>query len=394
MIERLLALLALIGVVLGAVMHFLGFDGAAHASWAATDALLLVPLTWSVLRSLLRRDVGVDAIALVSMAGALALGEYLAGAVVALMLAGGNALEASANRRARRELTSLVERQPRTANKLVDGGIVEVPVDEVVAGDVVVVRGGEVVPVDGLVESDEAVVDEAALTGEPLPVTFHRGGQVRSGSANAGPPFELRAIRPAAESAYAALVRLVRQAEGERAPFVRLADRYAAVFLPVTTAIAAAAWIASGSSVRALAVFVVATPCPLILAAPIALISGLSRAARVGVVVKGGGTIEESDAVLVIDAAELGAEPGAVRVFEGEAMDAFVGSGGRKSVHEVGLHDLMAVAALAGRLPERRALIGIQPQELGWGDAPSARVAEGIGHACARAQEIIERWRA
>lgn len=106
------------------------------------------------------------------------------------------------------------------------------------------------------------------------------------------------------------------------------------------------------------------------------------------------GPIEESAAVLVIDAAELGAEPGAVRVFEGEAMDAFVGSGGRKSVHEVGLHDLMAVAALAGRLPERRALIGIQPQELGWGDAPTARVAEGIGHACARAQEIIERWRA
>ena len=293
MIERLLALLALIGVVGGAVLHFLGFDGAAHVSWAATDAMLLVPLTWSVLRSLLRRDVGVDAIALVSMAGALALGEYLAGAVVALMLAGGNALEASANRRARRELTSLVERQPRTANKLVDGAIVEVPVDEVVAGDVVVVRGGEVVPVDGLVVSDEAVIDEAALTGEPLPVTFHRGGQVRSGAANAGPPFELRAIRPAAESAYAALVRLVRQAEGQRAPFVRMADRYAAVFLPVTTVIAGAAWIASGSSVRALAVFVVATPCPLILAAPIALISGLSRAARAGVVVKGGATIEK-----------------------------------------------------------------------------------------------------
>jgi len=104
------------------------------------------------------------------------------------------------------------------------------------------------------------------------------------------------------------------------------------------------------------------------------------------------GPIEASDAVLVIDAAELGAEPGSVRVFEGEEMDAFVGAGGKKSVHEVGLHDLMAVAALAGRLPERRALIGIQPQELGWGDAPSARVADGIDRACAQAQEIIERW--
>jgi len=105
------------------------------------------------------------------------------------------------------------------------------------------------------------------------------------------------------------------------------------------------------------------------------------------------GPIEASDAVLVIDAAELGAQPGTVQVFEGEDMDAFIGAGGKKSVHEVGLHDLMAIAALAGRLPERRALIGIQPQDLGWGDAPSARVAEGIGRVCAQAQEIIERWR-
>ena len=106
------------------------------------------------------------------------------------------------------------------------------------------------------------------------------------------------------------------------------------------------------------------------------------------------GPIEESAAVLVLDAAQLGAEPGTVRVFEGEAMDAFLGAGGKKSVHEVGLHDLMAIAALAGRLPERRALIGIQPQELGWGDAPSARVAEGIGRACAAALGILERWQA
>ncbi len=292
MIERLLAVAALLGVALGGVLHLLGVDGPAHVAWAATIAMLLVPLTWSVVRSLLRRDVGVDAIALFSMAGALALQEYLAGAVVALMLAGGNALEASANRRARRELTALVERAPRTAFRRVGDAIEEVPVDDVVPGDVVVVRAGEVVPVDGLVVSDEAVVDESALTGEPLPVTVHRGGQVRSGSANGGSAFEVRALRPAAESAYAALVRLVRQAEGERAPFIRLADRYAAFFLPVTLVVAGAAWAASGSSVRALAVFVVATPCPLILAAPIALISGLSRAARAGIVVKGGAAIE------------------------------------------------------------------------------------------------------
>jgi heavy metal translocating P-type ATPase len=292
MSARLLALLALLGVVGGIVLHVLGVDAPAHLLWAGTTALLLVPLTISVARSLLRRDVGVDAIALVAMAGALALGEYLAGAVIALMLAGGNALEEVANRRARRELSALVERAPRTALLRRDGRVEEVPVEDVVKGDVVVVRAGEVVPVDGFVVSEEAVVDESALTGEPLPVTVHRGGQVRSGTASAGSAFELRALRPAADSAYAALVRLVQQAESQRAPFVRMADRYAAFFLPLTALIAGAAWAVSGDPVRALAVFVVATPCPLILAAPIALMSGLSRAARAGVVVKGAGAIE------------------------------------------------------------------------------------------------------
>jgi heavy metal translocating P-type ATPase len=290
---RLIALVALVGVLLGIALAAADKHRAADLLWAATTAMLLVPLTNSVVRSLLRRDVGVDAIALVSMAGALALGEYVAGAVVALMLAGGNALEESANRRARRELSSLVQRAPRSALVRRGEELLEVPIDEVVAQDIVLVRAGEVVPVDGMVESQEAIVDESALTGEPLPVTIHRGGNVRSGTAAAGTAFELRALRPASESAYAALVRLVQAAEGERAPFVRIADRYALFFLPATMVIAATAWAVSGDAVRALAVFVVATPCPLILAAPIALISGLSRAARAGVVVKGGGTIEQ-----------------------------------------------------------------------------------------------------
>ncbi len=290
---RLVATAALVAVAVGLALAAAERHTAADAVWAATTAMLLVPLTWSVLRSLLRRDVGVDAIALFSMAGALALGEYLAGAVVALMLAGGNALEESANRRARRELTALVERAPRSALVRRDDELVEVPVDEVAVDEVVLVRAGEVVPIDGMVLSEEAIVDESALTGEPLPVTVHRGGSVRSGTAAAGSAFELRALRPAAESAYAALVRLVEQAEEERAPFVRIADRYAIFFLPATMAVAATAWAVSGDAVRALAVFVVATPCPLILAAPIALMSGLSRAARAGVVVKGAGTIEQ-----------------------------------------------------------------------------------------------------
>jgi heavy metal translocating P-type ATPase len=290
---RLAAAVALVTVVLGLALAAVELHRPADVLWAATTAMLLLPLTVSVVRSLLRGDVGVDAIALVSMAGALALGEYLAGAVVALMLAGGNALEESANRRARRELTALVERAPQSALVRRGDELVELPVESVVAGEVVLVRAGEVVPVDGMVESEEAIVDESALTGEPLPITVHRGGRVRSGTAAAGTAFELRALRPAAESAYAALVRLVEQAEQERAPFVRIADRYALFFLPATMLVAAAAWAVSGDAVRALAGFVVATPCPLILAAPIALVSGLSRAARAGVVVKGAGTIEQ-----------------------------------------------------------------------------------------------------
>ena len=253
---------------------------------------MLVPLTWSVARALWRRDVGVDAIALIAMASALATGEYLAGAVVAVMLAGGNALEEYAAGRARRELTKLLERAPRIAHRRREGAVEEVPVDELRPGDIVVVRAGEVIPVDG-VAVGEALVDEAALTGEPLPVSYAAESELRSGSANAGEAFDLRATRLAAESTYAAIVRLVRGAETQRAPFVRLADRYAALFLPLALAIAGLAWAASGDPVRFVAVMVVATPCPLILAAPIALIAGVSRAARRGVIVKGSGVIEQ-----------------------------------------------------------------------------------------------------
>jgi len=292
MVERLLALAVLAALAAGSVLHVLGIDGPAHAVWAASAAVALVPLAWSVVKTLARRDVGVDAIALVAIAGALALGEYLAASIIALMLSGGNALESTAGRRARRELTKLVERAPRIAHLRRGEAVEEVPVDDVHPGDVVLVRPGEVVPADGVVAAESAVIDESALTGEPLPVELHRGGTVRSGTANAGAAFDLRVTRPAAESAYAALVKLVREAERHRAPFVRLADRYAAIFLPVSLAVAGAAWAASGDAKRALAVMVVATPCPLILAAPIALISGLSRAARAGVIVKGGTAIE------------------------------------------------------------------------------------------------------
>jgi heavy metal translocating P-type ATPase len=289
---RLLALACLLLIAIGGALSLLGATAAGDAVWAATVALMLVPLTWSIVRTLAQGRVGVDAIALVAMAGALAIGEYLAGAVVALMLSGGNALEASASRRARRELTALLERMPTVAHRRRGGGWEEVPVESLGVGDAVLVRAGELVPVDGTVLSARAELDESALTGESMPVSYVRGAALQSGVANAGDAFELRATRLASESAYANLVRLVRAAETQRAPFIRLADRYAAIFLPLTLAIAAAAWFASGDAVRAVAVLVVATPCPLILAAPVAIVSGVSRAARAGVIVKGGTAIE------------------------------------------------------------------------------------------------------
>jgi heavy metal translocating P-type ATPase len=283
---------ALLGIVAGGVLALLVSSAAADVVWGATVAFMLVPLTWSVARSLLRGDVGVDVIALLAMAGALALGEYLAGAVIALMLAGGNALEAFASGRAQRELRALVERAPHTAHRRTDGGWEDIPVDAVEVGEVLLVRAGEVLPTDGVVVGERAVIDESSLTGEPLPATYARGHTVRSGTANAGDAFELEAGRRAGDSAYAALVALVKEAEQRRAPFARMADRYAVFFLPLTLAIAAGAWAISGDAVRALAVLVVATPCPLILAAPIAFVAGLSRAAHVGVIVKGGVAIE------------------------------------------------------------------------------------------------------
>ena len=291
--ERVPAAAAASGVALGELLHLVGHGDVGDALWGVVTAALLVPLGWSTLRSLLRRDVGVDAVALVSMSGALAFREYLVGALIGLMMSGGAALEAYASKRARRELTALVERAPRVAHRRIGDTLEVIPVEDVVPGDTIVVRPGEVIPVDGAIVSAEAIIDESALTGEPLPVTVQAGGQAHSGTANAGEAFELRATRSAADSAYAALVKLVREAETQRAPFVRMADRYAAVFLPVTTVVAGIAWGVSGDSLRALAVFVVATPCPLILGAPIALISGVSRAARLGIIVKGGGVIEQ-----------------------------------------------------------------------------------------------------
>lgn len=290
--RELLLFVASAALLLGGVLAWsLDADVWARALWIVGTTLGLVVSLALTAAAVRRRQPSVDVIAVLALAGALLVDEPFAGAVITVMLASGQLLDARASARARRELSLLVERAPRTARRHVPSGVVEVPVDDVVPGDRLLVGTGEVVPVDGRLVS-MAVLDEAALTGESLPVERAVGETIRSGVVNAGAPFDLTATTSAAESTYAGVVRLVEQAQASSAPFVRMADRLAVAFVPLTITLAAVAWWVAGDPVRAVAVLVVATPCPLLLAAPIAIISGVSRAARVGVVVKGGAALE------------------------------------------------------------------------------------------------------
>ncbi|AZP23098.1 heavy metal translocating P-type ATPase [Streptomyces aquilus] len=281
-----------VALAAGGIFRLAGAARLADLCWALGTVVAVVPAVGWVLASLRRRQTGVDLIAVLALGGTLAVGEYLAGALIALMLATGRTLEAAARQRASRDLRALLEHAPRTARRRTGTDVRMVALDEVVVGDLLVVGPGEVVPVDGRVVGAAAELDESMLTGEPLAVHRPPGEPVRSGVVNAGGAFELRATATAQDSTYAEIVRLARHAGAESAPVVRLADRYAAWFLPLALAVAALAWLVSGSAVRAVAVLVVATPCPLLLAAPVAVVSGLSRASRLGVVVRDGGALE------------------------------------------------------------------------------------------------------
>ena len=279
------------GLAAGGLARLAGAGTIMDAAWLASAACGLGYAVWAAAGGLRHGRLGVDVIALLAVAGAVAVGELLAAAVISVMLASGRSLEEWAAERARHDLNALLARAPRTARRYRGGSLETVPLEEVAVGDVLLVAPGDVLPVDGDVTSGVAVLEESALTGEALPVEHGPGDGVRSGTLNAGGPFGLRAGTSAADSTYAGIIRLVSQAARSQAPFVRLADRYAVWFLPLTLAVAAAAWTAGGAG-RAVAVLVVATPCPLILAAPVALVSGLSAAARRGVVVKSGGVLE------------------------------------------------------------------------------------------------------
>lgn len=287
-----LVAIAIAGLAAGILARAAGRLDLADLAWALGTAPVIGGLAVSIVRDLLGGRLGVDAIALLSMSAALALGQPLAGAVVALMYSGGNVLEDIAIARAERDLRSLVDRAPRQAHRKNDERIEDVPIEEVAVGEQLLVRAGEIVPVDGIVGSVSATIDESAVTGEPIPVEKTRGSAVLSGSLNAGETFELTVTAPAGESTYAGIVRMVTAAQTAKAPFVRMADRYALIFLPVTLVMAFVAWRISGDLTRSLAVLVAATPCPLILAAPVAFIAGVAQAARRGILVKGGAALE------------------------------------------------------------------------------------------------------
>jgi heavy metal translocating P-type ATPase len=291
-VRWLLVAIAVLGLAAGILLRLREQPGLADIAWTAGTLPVLVGLGVSITRDLLAGRFGVDAIALVSMSAALLLGEPLAGAVVGLMYAGGNVLEDVAVARAEHDLRALVDRAPRIAHRRVNDSTEDVPVNAVVVGDRLVVRAGEVVPVDGIVASDTATMDEAALTGEPIPVVKPRAAPCLSGAINAGATFEMTVSAVAGDSTYAGIVHMVTAAQTAKAPFIRLADRYALVFLPATLLVAFAAWLVSGDLIRSLAVLVAATPCPLILAAPVAFIAGVAHAARRGILVKGGGALE------------------------------------------------------------------------------------------------------
>ena len=288
-------------VVLAAVLllHVVGED--VLGRWIATVcvAAFVVWTLVGMVRDVMRGHVGLDILAVVAMVATLAVGEYLASLIIVLMLSGGQALEDFAARRAKRDLTALLDRSPRIAHVIVhplsgeSDEVRDVAVDDVVVGDVLLVRPSEIVPVDGVLLSESGSFDESSLTGESLPVTREVGGDVLSGAINGTRAVHVRAVRRSVDSQYQQIVALVRAAEGSKAPVVRLADRFAIPFTAVALVLAGTAWLISGDSTRFAEVLVLATPCPLLIAAPVAFLAGLSRAAKTGVIMKGGAVIEQ-----------------------------------------------------------------------------------------------------
>lgn len=284
--------MVIIVILVGGVLDLAGIDTAAHWLLGVAAVIGVIPLLVDMWRTLATGGYGIDILAATAVITSVWLGEFWAAIVIVLMLIGGQALEAYAERRAKSELTALLAHKPKRAHVLKGSQTVDVPVSNIIAGDRLVILPGEVVPVDAIILEGATSIDESSLTGESLPVSKDEGDDILSGSVNIEGAITVRALRPEADSQYEQIIKLVRSASASQSPFVRLADRYSIPFTIVSFIIAGTAWIISGNPERFLQVLVVATPCPLLLGAPIALISGMSRAAKHGIIVKTGSALE------------------------------------------------------------------------------------------------------
>ncbi|OFS27854.1 heavy metal translocating P-type ATPase [Brevibacterium sp. HMSC07C04] len=292
---RLLAAV-LVELIVVLVLHFSGHTGAAQLVATVFVGFVILLTVIDMVKQLMRREFGLDILAVVAMTASLAVGEYLAASIIALMLTGGEGLEDYAAARAKRDLRSLLDRAPQRAHRLpaVDAPVDQaenIEIDQVEPGDVLLVRPAEVVPVDGEA-IDAGSFDESSLTGESAAVAKAVGDTILSGSVNGTQAVRMRATRSAADSQYQKIITLVRQTEDQQAPIVRVADRYAMPFTAVSLLIAGLAWWFSGDPVRFAEVLVLATPCPLLIAAPVAFLGGMSRASNAGIIVKGGAVLE------------------------------------------------------------------------------------------------------
>lgn len=284
----------LVGLATGVMLWLTGAEMALGVTAYLVLGIVIVITAIDMFKDLMRGHWGLDILAVIAMIATLAVQEYVAGLIIALMLTGGEALEDLAARRASRELDQLLNRAPAFAGRIhpVTGEVERIAIEEVKVGDELLVRSSEILPVDGVLLSNHATIDESSVTGEPIPVNYHAGDPLLSGTVNSTTSFTMRAQKVAADSNYASIVRLVEEAVDSRAPMVRLADRYAVPFTIVSLLIAGFAWFLSGDPVRFAEVLVVATPCPLLIATPVAFMGGMSSAAKLNVIIKDGGVLE------------------------------------------------------------------------------------------------------
>lgn len=258
-----------------------------------TGSVMAFSMLVEMVKTLKSGKYGVDILAITAIIATLAVGEYWASLMILIMLTGGDSLEDYAAKKANKELRALLDNSPQKAHQSINGTLIDIMVEKVAIGDDLLVKPGEIVPVDGRVTKDVSVVDESSLTGESRPVNKKIGDSLMSGSINGDSSLTMKAEKSAADSQYQTIVKLVKESEAQPARFVRMADRYAVPFTITAYVIAGAAWFISKDPTRFAEVLVVASPCPLILAAPIALVAGMSRSSRNGIVVKTGTTLEK-----------------------------------------------------------------------------------------------------